>query len=118
QLMTRPLGTRSVTNPLAPTGAADADSRDAARANAPLTVLTLDRVVSLTDYEDFTRAFAGIAKAQATWVWSGEHRLVHLTVAAELGKPLDPADALFTNLVEAIRASGDAHQRFQVASFA
>jgi predicted phage baseplate assembly protein len=107
-----------VTNPLPPTGAADPESRDAARANAPLTVLTLDRVVSLTDYEDFTRAFAGIAKAQATWLWSGEHRLIHVTAAAELGKALDPSDAVSINLIAALKASGDTHQPFHVDSFA
>ena len=38
------------------------DARDARR-NAPLTMLTLGRAVSLQDYADFARAFAGIAKA-------------------------------------------------------
>ena len=56
-------------------------SRDDARRNAPLTVLTLDRAVSLQDYEDFSRTFAGIAKAQAVWVWNGRKRAVFITVA-------------------------------------
>ena len=62
--------------------AATTPSRATTRAtNAPLTVLTLDRVVSLRDYEDFARAFAGIAKALATWSWDGERRGVFVTVA-------------------------------------
>ena len=55
-MATRPLGIRSVTNPLPASGAADPESRDSARANAPLTVLAMGRVVSLRDAEDFARA--------------------------------------------------------------
>ncbi len=53
-------------------------------------MLTLDRIVSLRDFEDFARAFAGIGKAQATWLWDGERRLVHLTVAASNGGAVRP----------------------------
>ena len=53
----------------------------AARRNAPLTVLTLDRIVSLRDYEDFARAFGGIAKALATWTWDGQRQGIFVTVA-------------------------------------
>jgi predicted phage baseplate assembly protein len=116
-LLTRPLGTRSVTNPLAPTGAADPETLDDARTNAPLGVLTMGRVVSLTDYEDFCRAFAGIAKAQARWVWSGESRIVHVTVAGPAGAAIDPSSKLYKNLVAAIRDAGDPHQRFRLDSY-
>ena len=61
--------------------AADPESRDDARHNAPLTVLALDRIVSLQDYEDFAGAFSGIGKALATWTWDGERRAVFVTVA-------------------------------------
>src|SRR6185295_6720744 len=66
-LMSRPLGLKEVTNPTPPTGAEDPEKLDQARENAPLTVLTLERIVSLPDFEDFSRAFGGIGKAQATW---------------------------------------------------
>src|ERR1019366_4849755 len=49
-LLTRPLGIKSAINPEAATGAQDRESFDDARTNAPLTVLTLDRTVSLQDY--------------------------------------------------------------------
>ena len=49
--MTRPLGLKSVLNPLPPTGADDAETRDEARANAPRTVLTFDRIVSVGMFE-------------------------------------------------------------------
>lgn len=92
-LMTRPLGVKSVTNPLAPSGAADREGLAEARRNAPLTVLTLDRIVSLQDYEDFARAFAGIVKALATWIWRDTRRSVFVTVAGSNG-----AEALITAL--------------------
>ncbi len=86
-LKKRPFGVRRVTNPLPASGAADPEKLENARTNAPLTVLTLDRVVSLQDFEDFARAFAGIGKAQAVSVWNGEDYLVHITVADDDGDP-------------------------------
>src|SRR5207247_2338447 len=50
-LMSRPLGVKAVTNPLAAEGGDEPESFANARQNAPLTVLTFDRVVSLQDYE-------------------------------------------------------------------
>jgi len=116
-LQTRPLGIRSVINPSDASGAADPESQDSARANAPLTVLTLDRVVSLQDAEDFTRAFAGIGKAQAVPLWLGDRRLVHITVAATKGAAIDPTSALYANLVTAIARSADPVQPYQVDSY-
>ena len=103
----RPFGVRSVTNPLAASGAADPEQRDQARTNAPITVLTLERIVSLRDFEDFSRAFAGVGKAQATTLWNGETNLVHLTVATAKGDPLDPSSTLYTNLRQAIDNARD-----------
>ena len=88
QLITRPLGVKGVTNPIAAAGAADSERLDEARRNAPLTVLTLGRVVSLKDYEDFARSFSGIDKALATWTWFGEKRGVFVTVAGAVGATL------------------------------
>jgi len=66
-LLTRPLGVKTVTNPVAAAGGDDPENTSAIRPNLPLSVRTLGRVVSLQDYEDFARAFVGVAKAQATW---------------------------------------------------
>ena len=106
-LLSQPLGVKSVTNPFAATGAADPETLDRAREHAPLTVLTFERIVSLQDFEDFAAAFAGVGKAQATWLWDGESRLVQLTVAADNGDPLSPSSLTYQNLTDAIRASGD-----------
>ncbi len=120
-LLTRPLGVQKVTNPLAPTGAADPEPRDQARQNAPFTVLTLDRIVSLRDYEDFARAFAGIGKAQATWLWDGQERVVHVTIAAALSNgvdhTVDPRSKLFEKLAAAMDAARDTAQRLAIASY-
>lgn len=116
-LLTRPLGVQGVTNPTPPTGAADPERLDDARRSAPLTVLTLERVVSLSDFEDFARSFGGIGKAQATWLWDGERRLVHLTVAAADGGPVVAGSALDTNLRAALDAARTVEQPLRIASF-
>lgn len=102
-LKTRPFGIRSVTNPLAASGANDPEQLDDARTNAPLTVLTLDRIVSLQDYEDYARAYPGIGKARADAIWNGENEVVHLTVA-DGDAVVSP---LYERLLESIEAARD-----------
>lgn len=116
-LLTRPLGVKGVTNPIAASGAEDPETRDQARQNAPLTVLTLDRIVSLRDYRDFARAFAGVGKARSEQLWRGETRLVHLSVAAADGGRVEAGSDLFVNLQQAIAERSDAHQPFALQSF-
>jgi predicted phage baseplate assembly protein len=107
QLLSRPLGVKGVTNPLAPSGAADREGLAAARRNAPLTVLTLDRIVSLQDYEDFAQAFAGIDKALATRLWRRGQRSVFVTVAGSNGAEVPGDSTLYKNLLAAMRQAGD-----------
>jgi hypothetical protein len=117
-LMTeRPAGVREVVNPVSTSGAEDPESRDAARRNAPLTVTTLDRVVSLADYEDFARTFAGIGKARATELWQGERRVVHLTIAGPGGEQVPPTAPAHANLVSALQQLRDARGELRVADF-
>jgi photosystem II stability/assembly factor-like uncharacterized protein len=116
-LKTRPLGISEVTNPLPTTGAADPESMTEARASAPLTVRTLDRIVSLQDYEDFARSFAGIGKAQAIALWNGENQQVHITVAAIGGGAVTPGTTLYENLVQAINTQRDPLHRVQIDSY-
>ncbi|MBI2278254.1 MAG: putative baseplate assembly protein [Dechloromonas sp.] len=114
-LLSRPPGLKAVTNPLPASGGTNAEAGDEARRNAPLRVRTLDRIVSLRDFEDFAAAFTGIGKAQAVWLWDGEQRLVHLTVAGTDGAPLDPNAALYRNLLAAIDAARPPHQPLRVS---
>jgi predicted phage baseplate assembly protein len=116
-LMTRPLGLKEVTNPLAANGAADPEPLNEARRNAPLSVLTLDRTVSLKDYEDFARSFAGIAKALATWTWDGRARGVFITVAGPGGAEIPKDGTLYENLVTALARAGDPYVNCWVESY-
>lgn len=90
-LRAAPMGVVGVTNPMPATGAADPDDAESLSVSAPLTVLTLDRLVSLQDYEDYARAYPGIGKARAVALWDGKRGFVHLTVASQSGQVL-PVD--------------------------
>jgi predicted phage baseplate assembly protein len=114
-LQTRPLNVKSVINPLPASGGADRDSLDQARSNAPLAVMSLDRLVSVQDYADFARTFAGIGKASSAKLSDGQRDLVHVTIAGAEDIPIDPTSDLYTNLVQALRVNGDPYQPLQVA---
>ncbi|SAL04862.1 hypothetical protein AWB78_07168 [Caballeronia calidae] len=102
-LADKPQGVRSAANPLAPEGAVDGQCADDARKAAPLSVLTLGRIVALRDYADFAASFAGIAKAHAAWIWSGSSRAVFLTVAGVSGAPVPEGDLVkLRNLIGGI----------------
>jgi predicted phage baseplate assembly protein len=116
-LLTRPLGVTSVVNPEPATGGQDPETLDGARRNAPLTVLTLERAVSLRDYEDFSRGFAGIAKANAVWISSGPSRGVFVTVAGPAGAPVEATGKTHKSLVGALRKYGDSLVTLTVKSY-
>jgi hypothetical protein len=113
-LTTRPLGVKEVINPLRASGGADKESRDQARRNAPLAVMSLDRLVSTQDYADFARTFAGIGKANAVRLSDGRRGLVHLTIAGADDIPIDESSDLYRNLRQALYRFGDPFQAFQV----
>ncbi|HEV7515384.1 MAG TPA: baseplate J/gp47 family protein, partial [Thermoanaerobaculia bacterium] len=115
QLATRPLGVKGVINPLAASGGGDPESRDQARRNAPLAVMALDRLVSVEDYADFARTFAGVGKASAARLSHGRVQLVHVTIAGEDDIPILESSDLFVNLGLALRRFGDPRQPIQVA---
>jgi hypothetical protein len=116
-LIDRPLGVSGVTNPAAATGGQDPQSVDTIRTNAPLTVLTLGRAVSLTDYQNYAGTFAGIAKAYAIWIPSGQGQGVFLTVAGVNGAALPPGNPTLTNLVASLRNYGNPLIAITVQSF-
>jgi hypothetical protein len=117
QALDRPQGLKAVTNPSPATGGADPDSAATARVNAPLHVLTLDRVVSLEDYQNYALAFAGIAQALATWTWVGRTRSIFLTVAGANGLVLEQDQAPITNLIKALRGAGNPYVPITVVSY-
>lgn len=116
-LLQAPLGVKSVVGPLPAAGAADPESRDDARQNAPIPILAMGRVVSLSDFENFARAFAGIGKAQADWIWNGRRRFVHLTVASQDGSPFGSRSTTLECLKTAIEQDSDGLQPFTVTEY-
>ena len=117
QPLDRPQGLKSVTNPDPATGGADPDTAANARISAPLHVLTLERVVSLEDYQNFARAFAGIDKALATWTWFGKTRGIFLTVAGKNGSQFNAGDPTIVHLTQALRNAGNPFVLVQATSF-
>ncbi len=113
-LSIRPLGVKGVFNPQAASGGADPEDRDHARQNAPLHLKALDRAVSVQDYADFARAFAGIGKALATRLSDGRRELVYLTIAGADDIPITKDSDLYRNLRQALFQFGDPHQPLEV----
>ena len=114
-LASKPLGVKEVVNPLRASGGADRENRDQARKSAPLAVMALDRLVSVRDYQDFARLYAGIGKASAVEISDGRRQLVHVTIAGADDIPVDESSDLFLNLRQALHDFGDPHQPIQLA---
>ncbi len=116
-LVDRPVGVSGVNNPLPATGGQDPQSIEDIRANAPLSVLTLGRAVSITDYQNFAASFAGIARASALWIPNGVNRGVFLTVAAAGGPALPPGNLTLAHLVTALQNYGNPNVAIFAQSF-
>ncbi len=116
-LVDRPTGVNGVTNPLPATGGQDAQSVADIKINAPMSVQTLGRAVSITDYQNFAATFAGIAEATALWIPSGFYRGVFLTVAAAGGSALPPGNLTLNNLTASLIAYGSPGVAVRVVSF-
>ena len=114
-LSTKPLGVKEVINPLPASGGANRETRDQARKNVPLAIKALERLVSVQDYQDFSRVYAGIGKAHAVEVSDGRQQLVHVTIAGAEDIPIDENSDLFRNLSTALHAFGDPQQAIQLA---
>ena len=68
QLLDNAAGLQSVTNPLPANGGADQESISQIRVNAPASVRTFGRAVSVDDYAAIALSYPGIAKATASFV--------------------------------------------------
>jgi hypothetical protein len=107
QLMTRPLGLKEVSNPMPSSGGVDAEAAEEARNNMPLGVRTLGRAVSLRDYEDFARAYTGIAKAQARVLDIHGIRTIFITVAGNNAAQPQSGGPELSRLLASLRQSSD-----------
>lgn len=104
-LLTRSLGVKDVNNPIAASGAMNSDSHADIRQKAPVELLSLDRIVSLKDYEDFVRTYPGIAKSSASWTWDGSRRNVFVTVAGMNGEEVN--STLCNKIIASMKNAGD-----------
>lgn len=82
-------GVKKVVNPLPAVGGAGSEPLDALRQNAPASVATLGRAVSLEDYQALALTYRGIGKARADWADFNSQRGVALTVVTSGGASLD-----------------------------
>lgn len=116
-LVDRPVGVNGVTNPMPATGGQDPQSVSGIQTYAPMSVQTLGRAVSITDYQNFAATFAGIANASALWIPNGSWRGVFITVAAAGGVALTPPNLTLTNLTTSLQAYGNPAIAVRVFSF-
>jgi len=73
-------GLRSVLNPVAVSGGSDPDQPDQVRRDAPRSVLTFGRAVSVFDYEALAAQAPGVTRASAVWTWNDALQRTLVTV--------------------------------------
>jgi predicted phage baseplate assembly protein len=112
----KPLGMKAVTNLTPSSGAEDRETAETTRAQAPASVLVLERVVSVSDYADFARRFPGVGKASVSVLWDGDRQVVYLTVTDTSGNAFDKRAPVFENLRSALSRWGDAEAPLIVAT--
>jgi hypothetical protein len=110
----RPAGLGDVVNPLPADGGADPETAEQARASAPRTVRTFGRAVSFRDFEELVAASSEVAKAQATWVWDGFARALHLTVARAGGGEFSATS--LRQIVETLDSARDTNHTLLIAN--
>ena len=71
----------------------------------------------MQDYEDFSRAFAGIAKSLAIESWDGGKRRILITVAGPNGASVAVGSKLHNDLSDALLKAGDPLVDFRVLSY-
>ena len=116
-LITRPPGLRDVTNPLAASGGDDPETVTASRTNAPFSVKTLGRIVTLDDYADFARASTGVAKARVDLTFAGATQIVLVTVAGPQGAQIPVGSDQYNDLLQALTNASDGSYPLLLASY-
>lgn len=116
-LQSRPPGLRTVSNPVPATGGADAETLAGARSNAPRTVLTIDRIVSISDYQNFAAGVAGVGQALAQSLLVGQEIIVQLTVAGVGGASVLATSPLALALSQAIDNARDPLPIVNISSY-
>ncbi|HEY2636549.1 MAG TPA: hypothetical protein VGI54_04105, partial [Solirubrobacteraceae bacterium] len=83
--------------------------------NAPSTVRTFGRAVSLTDVADLVKESGEVAKAQSVELWDGLDRAIHVTVAGQAAGVFTDAD--LRRLGAALEAARDPGSRVLLENF-
>jgi hypothetical protein len=116
-VQTRPLGVQAVSNPLTCPPGTPVETLDQTRTRAPRSVRFLDRIVSLSDYEDFVSVYPGVYRALVQTFWSGGRHLIYITLAPVDGRVLDLGDPLITDLARAIEQVRDTPRPLEIANY-
>lgn len=116
-LLTRPLGVRSVANPVASAGAADPDPAEALRRAVPLGVMTLERAVSIADYAALALTWPGVVKARAVRIAAAGGPRVRVTAVGADGAAIATDDPLATGLLARLRAAGDPYVAVELGTY-
>ncbi|AOY59397.1 baseplate J/gp47 family protein [Desulfococcus multivorans] len=111
----RPKGLWKVFNPTASSGGAEPEALDAVRVNAPNTVRTFGRIVSLRDFEDAAREFIGISKARAFIEWDQEWQVVKLVIAGDGGTEV--VGETFRTFVDDLDGRRDPNRKLSVVNY-
>ena len=110
----RPKGLQKVFNPVASSGGAEREDPASIRKNAPNTVRTFGRIVSLRDFEDAAREFTGVAKALARIEWDQEWQVVKLVIAGDDGNPV--VGEAYTAFVADLDSRRDPNRKLNVVN--
>ncbi|MFF1867637.1 baseplate J/gp47 family protein [Kitasatospora herbaricolor] len=117
QILTPVNGIATVTNPLPAAGGSDAETVEELRSAAPKAIRTLDRVVSLADFEAFAQGYRGVGRASVVELRAGLRRIVCLTVATTSFDPPAAGSDLVTGLHEALVAASPPGTHVAIAGF-
>jgi predicted phage baseplate assembly protein len=107
QLLTRPSGLASVTNPLPGDGGAAGDGPEDVRGATPIGLRGLGRVVTVQDCGDLASSWAGVGKALATPAQVAGMDGVLITIAGINPEPLPAGDGISAAIEAAISDEAD-----------
>jgi len=123
QLVDSVPGVQSIVSPIPTSGAAEAETIEGVRVNAPASLRTLGRAVSLDDYAAIARSFPGVRRARAGWVQQGRsgrplpRPAIRVTIGTRNGKPLAQQSDYRARLRRFFDASRDVNVPLQLSDF-
>ncbi len=118
RMMMRPApGLKGGFNPGPAEGGLDPEGIEAMRNAAPARLRTLDRVVSLMDYQAFAEGYPGVGKALASDLAVGMRRVVCLTLATTQFLPPTPGLTLMETLRSALADVAPPGRAVRLAGF-